>query len=89
LEKQRDLGITVTRNLSWSLHIRETCGKAYRFLHLVRRTVSISAPSHLKKSLYLFLVESQLTYCSQLWRPYLIKDIFLLEKVQRRASKYI
>ena len=32
---------------------------------------------------------SRLTYCSQLWRPYLLKDISILERVQRRAMKYI
>ena len=35
------------------------------------------------------LVRSQLTYCSQLWRPYLLKDIFTLERIQRRETKYI
>ena len=39
--------------------------------------------------LYLSLVKSHLTYCSQLWRPKLIKDMKSLEKVQRRATKYI
>ena len=28
-------------------------------------------------------------YCSQLWRPYLIKDVIQLERVQRRATKFI
>ena len=28
-------------------------------------------------------------YCSQLWRPQLLEDIFILERVQRRATKYI
>ena len=30
-----------------------------------------------------------MTYCSQLWRPNLIKDILMLERVQCRATKYI
>ena len=42
-----------------------------------------------KKHLYISLVRSQLTYCSVVWRPHLIKDITTLEKIQRRASKYI
>ena len=38
--------------------------------------------------LYLTQVHSRLTYCSQLWRPYLLKDISTLERVQRRVTKY-
>ena len=34
-----------------------------------------------KKSFYLFLVRSQLQYCSQLWHPYQINDIILLERI--------
>ena len=43
----------------------------------------------MKKILCLTLVWSRLTYCSQLWRPHLLKDICILERVQRRATKYI
>ena len=42
-----------------------------------------------KKHLYISLVPSRLPYCSQLWRPQLMKNILLLEKVQRRATEYI
>ena len=35
------------------------------------------------------MVRSQLLYCSPLWRPYLIKDITNLERIQRRATKFI
>ena len=34
-------------------------------------------------------MRSHLSYCSQLWRPYLIKDIESIERVQRKATKYI
>ena len=39
--------------------------------------------------LYISLVRSKLIYSSQLWNPYLIKDIVMLERIQRRATKFI
>jgi len=32
---------------------------------------------------------SQIIYWSQIWRPYLIKSINMLEKIQRQAKKWI
>ena len=84
----RDLGVAVTNNLSWSIHYNHICSKAYAALNLIRRTITTSS-INVKKQLYLSLVRSQLTYCSQLWRPRLLKDITQLERVQRRATKYI
>ena len=42
-----------------------------------------------KKRLHLSVICSKLLYCSQFWRPHLKKDIMLLERVQRGATKYI
>ena len=39
--------------------------------------------------LYISLVRSKLIYSSQLWNPYLIKDIVMLERIQRCATKFI
>ena len=44
---------------------------------------SISA----KKLLYISLVRSQLIYGFQLWHPHLIKDIVMLERLQRQATR--
>ncbi len=56
---------------------------------MVRRSFSSSNSVFTRRSLYISLVRSQMSYCSQLWRPLLIKDIKKLESVQRRATKYI
>lgn len=85
----KDLGILVNGSLSWSAHINQICSKAYRSFHIIKRNIPPISSINLRKQLYLSLVRSHLTYCSQLWRPHLFKDIKNLEKVQRRASKFI
>ena len=42
-----------------------------------------------KRTLYISLVRLQVTYCSVIWRPNLIKDMTLIEQIQRRATKFI
>ena len=61
----------------------------YKILGLIRRTFSVSHYSLAKAKLYTTLVRSQLTYCTQLWRPHLMKDILNIERVQWRATKYV
>ena len=63
---QRDLGIKVRNDLSWTSHFNKICSKAYRSLDLVQRTLPPSSAPSLKKLLYLTLVKSHLSYCSQL-----------------------
>jgi len=63
--------------------------KSIPCLRLIKRFIPLKLPTPIRKALFLSLVRSRLTYCSQLWRPSLIEDIALLEKVQRRTTKYI
>ena len=88
-DTHRDLGIMLQTNLNWSNHYDHICCKAYRVLSLLRRSFSSTNSISTKKKLYISLVRSQLTYCSQMWKPALIKDIKKLEKLQRRATKFI
>ena len=62
--------------------------KAYQILGLIRWTFRINCIKA-KKHLYISLIRSLLMYCSQIWRPQLIRDITTLERVQCRATKYI
>ena len=84
----KDLGVIMTSNLSWSRHHHRIITRAYRSLGLIRRSFSTNC-TYTKRQLYLSLIRSQLTYCSPIWRPHLLKDINLLERVQKRATKYI
>ena len=61
----------------------------YISLALIRRTFCSNHYPSVKLHLYITLVRPHLTYCSQLWRPYLIKDILCFERIQRRATKHI
>ncbi len=88
-EKYKDLGVFISSDMTFSTHYMHITSRAYRVLGLLRRTFSSSAYVGEKRLLYISLVRSQLLYCSVLWRPFLKKDIELLERVQRRATKYI
>ena len=46
------------------------------------------AHQNIKRSLYFTFVRSHLMFCSQVLRPFLIKDSRALEKLQMRAAKY-
>uniref|UniRef100_A0A1X7T6X9 Reverse transcriptase domain-containing protein n=2 Tax=Amphimedon queenslandica TaxID=400682 RepID=A0A1X7T6X9_AMPQE len=85
----RDLGVIFESDLSWSKHIDSIVAKSYQSIGLLRRAFPVSTPIKTKKLLFLSLVIPKLTYCSPIWRPNLIKDITTLERVQRRATKYI
>ena len=86
----RDLGVWFSNDLSWSKHIMHITSKAYQTLSVIRRSFnSTLLPIHVRKALYVSLVRSQLTYCSIIWRPQNLKEIILLERVQRRATKWI
>ena len=88
VNRTKDLGILLSSSLIWDDHYNSILSKAYKILGLIRRTFSTNS-IFVKKKLYISLIRAQLLYCSQVWRPYKIKDILLLERAQRRATKYI
>ena len=85
----RDLGVVFSSDLSWTMHYQKISSKVYQVLGLLRRSFASGLPVVCKRKLYTALVLPHLTFCSPVWRPFLVKDIKTLEKIQRRATKYI
>jgi hypothetical protein len=84
-----DLGVEVTSNLTWDLHINNIVKKSNRMLGLIQRTCGQSCSTQTKRNLYLALVRTSLDYSTQSWSVCTKKSLLRLEGVQRRASKYI
>ena len=85
----KDLGIILSEDLSWGKHYKSITAHAYKVLGLIHRTFLPSHSTSTVVKLYVSLVRSQLFYCTQIWCPHLMKDILSIERVQRRATKYI
>lgn len=88
VDEEKDLGVVVHRSLSSSKQCAEAAKKANRVVGQIKRTVT-NKSKHIIVPLYKSLVRPRLEYCVQAWRPFLKKDITLLEKVQRRATKMV
>ena len=82
------LGITISENLNWTDHITVNTKKANAWLGLLRRNLK-GCPQALKRTAYVSLVRSLMEYSSTIWNPNLKKDKDALEKVQRRAARWI
>ena len=85
----KNLCVVISSTLSWHLVI-STVAKCDKILGFLRRNTPNSLGIDLRRALYLSLVRSTLCYGSQVWAPQSsTRDLLLLERVQRRASKYI
>ena len=87
-DTEKDLGVLISKDLKPSKHIKEVVTKANQCLGMTRRSFS-----HIDRDIFLLVyktfIRPKLEYCSNIWSPHLIKDIDLLENVQRRATKMV
>ena len=85
---EKDLGATMNANMKVSEQCRIAASKGNQVLGMICRNITYKAKS-LIVPLYKAIIRSHLEYCIQAWSPYLRKDIDMLEKIQRRATKLI
>ena len=89
MEARKDLEVLVTKRLKWNSQVLAACSKANRMLGFLRRSAFDTHDQRARKLLYLSLVRSNLAYCSQVWAPQAVNLILDIERIQRRATKFI
>ena len=88
LDQEKDLGVIITDSLKPGKQCAITAKKANRVLGIINRSITCKERKIILQ-LYKSLVRPHLEYAVQAWNPYLAKDITILEKVQRRATRMI
>ena len=82
------LGVRLTSKLNWKEHCDKTSNKANRSLGLVKRTLKPCTPE-VKERAYKALIRPLLEYASAAWNPHTNRDTETIEKVQRRAARFV
>ena len=85
---ERDLGVIVHKSLKVSSQCNKVVKEAYSILGVINRCF-LNKTKDILVPLYKSLVRSRLEYCVQAWRPYLVKDIELMERVQKRMTRML
>ena len=82
------LGLQISNDLKWGIHINNVCNKANATLGFIRRNLR-NVPESCRKTAYISLVRSVMEYGATIWNPYLQGDIDKLERIQNRAVRFI
>ena len=88
-EEERDLGLLVDCDLTWRTQVCHQAARANKLLGYIRRNARYIRSTSTRRTLYLGLVRGHFAYATQVWAPQAIELISKLEKIQRRATKFI
>ena len=83
---EKDLGVWISKDLTWYKPVNEQSLRANKLLRYLKRNTS---SNEVRRTPYLALVRPHLGYATQIWAPQSIELIVKLERIQRRATKFI
>ena len=88
IASEKDLGVVVDQNLSFSTHIQQIINKANSIVGVKRRSF-VYLDENMFTNLFKALIRPHLEYAASIWNPYKVKDIETIENVQRRSTKLL
>ncbi|MCP4976951.1 MAG: hypothetical protein GY931_12385 [Maribacter sp.] len=86
LDSMHDLGVIMTKELTFNQHIEAITKSATTMANLILRTFKSRKPAFMIQMFNVF-VRSKLEYASPIWNPHHQMLINRIEKVQRRFTK--
>ena len=82
------LGIFLNQKVKWNQHCDLICSTANGTLGLLRRVLG-DCTSRCEIECLITLVRPQLEYASSTWNPYTKRNIYKIERVQHRATRFV
>ena len=89
VESEKDLGVDITPKLNWIEQCNRLYSKANQKLGLMRRNCYFVRDIAKARSLYIALVRSLFESCCIIWRPTTQSLTDKIERIQKRAIKWI
>ena len=82
------LGVDITHNLKWNIHVDRITNSANKTLGFVRRNLGFCTKDT-KVTAYKALIRPTLEYCSGVWDPHSVDLVKKVGKIQRRAVRVV
>ena len=82
------LGVHIDETLSWNFHVNFVSNKANNVRAFLQRNLR-QCPANVRERCYLTLVRPILEYACVVWSPYTMTNIDKLERVQRKAARFV
>ena len=88
VQQERDLGVIITSDLKSSSQCVKSAATARRVLAMVRRTFKNLDIADFRL-IYKTYIRPHLEFCIQAWSPHFVKDVEVLENVQKAATNLV
>lgn len=89
LDSIKDLGVTFCSSMDFSLHIEESCSRAFKLIGFIKRNSFILSKPESLILLYCSLVRSVLEFSSNVWNPHISRHSSRIESLQKNFTRFI